>query len=346
MGSLNHTTVQRTPMPRKKGYNMQDIMVSIICTAYNHEKYIRKCLDGFVMQETDFLYEVLVHDDASTDTTSSIIQEYEKLYPNIIKPIYQTENQYSKGVSITRNIIFPKCRGKYIAICEGDDYWTDPNKLQKQIAALETHPDCFMCVCKAERVSEDESEIIGYCPSFPLDEGVIESDGFLDIVFKEYAFHTSSYVFCASLYKRYAENTPDFVRTCPVGDEAYMLYFGYAGNVYYCKDTMTCNRRGSIGGWNERTWSNRNNRKKYYLGMAETYKKFDVYTKGRYHEMCLRKIYLEQYFAAESARDFQKLFFAKEHMFLKQPVRRKIRIFTGAVCNPLLKLFYKVVQKK
>lgn len=325
---------------------MQDIMVSVICTTYNHEKYIRKCLDGFIMQETDFPFEVIVHDDASTDNTASIVQEYVKLYPDIIKPIYQTENQYSKGKAVTRDIIFPKCRGKYIALCEGDDYWTDPHKLQKQVAALETHPDCFMCVCKAERISEDESEIMGYCPSFPLDEGVIESERFLNIIIKEYEFQTSSYVFCTALYKKYKEYTPDFVKTCPVGDVAYLLYFGYAGNVYYCNETMTSNRMGSIGSWTERIWDDDNKRKKHRLGMAETYRKFDNYSKGRFHDLCMQKIYSEKYLTAENARDFQKLLFTKEYIFLKQSAHRRLRILTGAICNPLLKLYHWGKTKK
>ena len=325
---------------------MQDIMVSVICTTYNHEKYIRKCLDGFIMQETDFPYEVLVHDDASTDNTAAIVHEYEILYPDIIKPIYQTENQYSKGKAITRDIIFPKCRGKYIALCEGDDYWTDPHKLQKQVAALETHPDCFMCVCKVERISEDESEILGYYPGFPLNEGVIASDKFLKIIIKEYTFQTSSYVFYAALYKKYAENTPDFARTSPVGDVAYLLYFGYAGNVYYCKETMTRYRIGSIGCWNERTWFNNHNRRKYYLKTAETFSKFDDYTKGRYHEICMQKLYLNRFLSAESARDYQKLLFAKEYMFLKQPIKKRLIIIIGSVCNPLLNLYFRAKTKK
>ena len=319
---------------------MQDIMISVICITYNHEKYIRKCLDGFIMQETDFPYEVLVHDDASTDNTASIVREYEILYPDIIKPIFQTENQYSKGKSITRDIVFPKCRGKYIAFCEGDDYWTDPYKLQKQVAALETHADCFMCVCKVERVSEDESEIVGYCPSFPLHEGVIESERFINIIFKGYAFQTSSYVFCEALFKKYAENTPNFAKSCPVGDLAYLLYFGHTGNVYYCNETMSCNRMGSIGSWTERIWSDENNKKKHRLGIIETFKKYDVYTKRKYHKLCVQKLYYENYFLAESARDFQKLLFTKEYIFSKQSGQKRLRILTGAICNPLLKLYH------
>ena len=85
------------------------------------------------MQKTDFPFEILIHDDASTDGTADIIREYEAKYPDIIKPIYQTENQYSKGIKVSQVYQFPRAKGKYIALCEGDDYWTDPYKLQKQV---------------------------------------------------------------------------------------------------------------------------------------------------------------------------------------------------------------------
>lgn len=101
-------------------------LVSICCLTFNHEPYIRECLDGFLMQKTNFPFEVLIHDDASTDHTADIIREYEVQYPNIIKPIYQNENQYSKGVRVTWTFQFPRAKGKYIAMCEGDDYWTAP----------------------------------------------------------------------------------------------------------------------------------------------------------------------------------------------------------------------------
>jgi len=93
------------------------------------------------MQQCDFDYEILIHDDASVDRTADIIREYELKYPAIIRPIYQKENQYSKGqrgISLKYN--FPRARGKYIALCEGDDYWTDSLKLQKQVEFLENHP--------------------------------------------------------------------------------------------------------------------------------------------------------------------------------------------------------------
>lgn len=120
------------------------VVVSIQCLVYNHEPFLRQCLDGFVIQKTDFQFEAIVHDDASTDGSADIIREYAERFPDIIKPIYQTENQYSKGVSPTA-IVTKSCRGKYIALCEGDDYWTDPLKLQKQVDYLDAHPECAMC---------------------------------------------------------------------------------------------------------------------------------------------------------------------------------------------------------
>lgn len=121
-------------------------LVSICCITYNHAPYIRECLDGFMMQKTRFPIEIIINDDASTDGTTEIIKEYEAQHPDIIKPIYQVENQYSKGVrGMYANFCFPRAQGKYIALCEGDDYWTDPLKLQKQVDFLESHPDYVMC---------------------------------------------------------------------------------------------------------------------------------------------------------------------------------------------------------
>lgn len=121
-------------------------LVSISCITYNHAPYIREALEGFVSQQTDFPFEVLIHDDCSTDGTTEIIREYEAKYPEIIKPMYETENQYSLGKPIGTQVWnLPRAQGKYIALCEGDDYWTDPLKLQKQVDFLESHPDFGMC---------------------------------------------------------------------------------------------------------------------------------------------------------------------------------------------------------
>lgn len=125
---------------RKWKNNVDKPLVSICCITYNHEKYIGVALDSFLMQNTDFSFEILINDDCSTDNTEHIIRRYEKEYPNIIKPIYQKENQYSKGITIVNATFnFPRAQGDYIAMCEGDDYWVDPLKLQKQVDFLKMH---------------------------------------------------------------------------------------------------------------------------------------------------------------------------------------------------------------
>ena len=124
---------------------MHDLpLVSICCITHNHENYIAECLDGFIMQKCSFKYEILINDDASDDNTAAIIREYEKKYPEILKPLYQTENQYSLGVRPMNQFNWSRAKGKYIAMCEGDDYWTDPLKLQKQVDFLEKNKEYGM----------------------------------------------------------------------------------------------------------------------------------------------------------------------------------------------------------
>lgn len=123
-------------------------LVAIKCLVYNHEPYLRDCLEGFVMQQTNFPFVAIVHDDASTDGSAAIIREYEEKYPDIIKSIYETENQYSKrngSLGRIMNAATDATGAKYVAMCEGDDYWTDPLKLQKQVDFMEANPECGLC---------------------------------------------------------------------------------------------------------------------------------------------------------------------------------------------------------
>ena len=134
--------------------NSDTPLVSVKCMTYNHEPYIAQALDGFLMQKTNFPFEVLVHDDASTDRTADIIREYETKFPKIVKVIYETENQYSKGWGLHHVKIDKLIKGKYIAFCEGDDYWIDENKLQMQVDFLEKNPEYTMCFHNASILDE------------------------------------------------------------------------------------------------------------------------------------------------------------------------------------------------
>lgn len=155
--------------------NIDNPIVSIACTTFNQRKFIKDTLEGFFIQKTTFPVEIIIHDDASTDGTDEIIKEYENRYPEIIKAIYQTENQYSKRINIAKEFVYPRIRSKYVAICEGDDYWTDPLKLEKQVSFLEQNEDYGLVYTEIDRIDGEgniidrrffENEPSSFCESF------------------------------------------------------------------------------------------------------------------------------------------------------------------------------------
>lgn len=152
---FNVTNLRSEKEIMKAWNSVDEPLVSVACITYNHEKYIEDAIEGFLIQETNFPFEILIHDDASTDNTASIVREYAEKYPNIIKPIFQKENQYSKGFKINLKFNFPRAKGKYISLCEGDDYWTDPLKLQMQVTFLEKNPDYVITYSAVEAFDEN-----------------------------------------------------------------------------------------------------------------------------------------------------------------------------------------------
>lgn len=264
---------------------MDDILVSVICTVYNHEKYLDQCLEGFLSQKTNFKYEVLINDDASTDNSARIIKSYEKKFPNIIKAVCQNSNQCSKGIDATQDILFPLAKGKYIALCEGDDYWCDDFKLQKQVDVMEQAENCFLSVHCVKDVTEDDEELGSFHPKKKLKSGIMSSYDFLSLQIDDYPFQTSSYMFRTSALAQYYQESPQFSKVSPVGDEPLMLYFGQLGNVAYISDVMSAYRNNSCGSWTSKK-RNKEELIDIYERRLKTFELFDTYTKGRFHDIC------------------------------------------------------------
>jgi glycosyltransferase involved in cell wall biosynthesis len=219
---------------------MKPPLVSISCITYNHAPFIRECLDGFLMQQTNFPFEILIHDDASTDGTKEIIEEYTVRYPNLIFPIFQTENQYSKGVrGMMPKFNFPRARGKYIALCEGDDYWTDPLKLQKQVDYLEANPEYSIC----------------FHPVQVLNNGVFEKDELRKVgetttindLAKGNYIHTPSVVFRNGLFDH---NAPIF-KKIPAGDYLVHMLNSKKGLIKKLDEPMAVYRKHDQGIWSK-----------------------------------------------------------------------------------------------
>ena len=210
-------------------------LVSIVTLAFNHGRYLRQCLDGFVMQITDFTFEVIIHDDASTDDTAQIIREYEEKYPHIFRPIYQIENQYSKGVAIGATYLYPAVRGKYICECEGDDWWTDPYKLQKQADFLEAHPEYSLC-CTAYGSMRMRD-------GFVKDEKGTETDITMRQLMKKNLIGTLTVMYRKELHQEYMEQVLPVMPKFRMGDIPLWLFMASKGKIRKLADQTAMYRK-------------------------------------------------------------------------------------------------------
>ena len=240
------------------------IKVSIVCKTYNHGAYIRDALEGFVRQKTNFKYEIIIHDDASVDNTKDIICEYKKKYTDLIVPIIQKENQYSQGNPVFLHCIYPKVHGKYIAFCEGDDYWIDSNKLQLQYEAMENNPSCVMCSHYTRMEDVRNNQVVGTFPSRKnkLSEGIVDKRTQLYKAFED-VFHTSSLFIKKDVYIDFLKNMPAFAKLfyqVRMGDLPLRLYLVSEGDAFFIDREMSVYRVGVIGSWSQRMLMNNENK--------------------------------------------------------------------------------------
>jgi glycosyltransferase involved in cell wall biosynthesis len=237
-----------------------DPVVTCICNTYNHVGFIGDALRGMLGQVTGFPFEIIVHDDASTDGTADVVRDFAARYPRIVRPVFQSVNQYAVTKPITFTL--PLARGEFLAWCEGDDYWLDPHKLERQVGRLRADRDAVLSHHDV-LVIEDGLVIAGPDPRSPSDlsSSELRRGRFVPV--------------CSWLFRRAALNL-DFLPYCrtPVnGDKFILSALGLHGGSAFASDVGPAVYRHHSGG----VWSSRSLRQRRII-MARNY-----YWLYRYH---------------------------------------------------------------
>ena len=280
--------------------------VSVLCTAFNHEKYVAQALESFLSQEADFSFEILVTDDASTDGTAAICRSYAEKHPDKIRHFHQEENLFSQGINIFPFLLFKEARGEYYAWCEGDDYWTDSSKLQQQVDFLDAHPEYSGCV---------HNSYYHFCGENRPDELVIPQAGDRDIGFETIitgmssSFHTSSILVRASVINP----PPDFYNKAfeyGFTDYAIALQMALSGKIRFIDKPMSVYRYTS----NNTSWSS---------GYKHNYEKLTRFVKGQIAMMQVLLPHLNQEEEAAAKREILKREY--ELLYLEGRVEEMVR---------------------
>jgi len=211
--------------------------VSIVVATYNHEKYLAQAFDGFLMQSTNFKVEIMVNDDASTDQTKSVIESYVKKYPTLILPFYQIENQYSKGKKPWFHVLFPAARGKYVATCEGDDFWTDPLKLQKQVDFLEANDGYNLCAHNVNVLTNNS--VLNIHP------GLVQKDLFLENILFDMGYNFIPT--CSIVFRNNIIDFVDFGFFTDFGDWPLLYLLSKNSKLKFFEDNMGSYRKHDGG---------------------------------------------------------------------------------------------------
>lgn len=305
---------------------MDEPQISIICNTYNQEKYIAEALESFLMQRVNVPFEILVHDDASTDGTADVIRKYEKKYPDIIKPIYQTQNQWNLDVSVTASIQIPRAKGKYIAFCEGDDYWTDPDKLQIQYDYMETYNECSIC-CHAYNMVNRDRELIEERYDFSED---------CSVPMTRLIGNQLTLPHFATLFARkdcFKNFDGQFLGT-ECNDMIIRIMCALQGDIHYINKNMSCYRRFTESSWTVNVGNSHDkfvNHLKQYIPFL---KELNLYTNGKYEKDILKSIDRREFEIALLENRYKDA--VKKQAYKKSSFKRKIYILIGCICPKLM----------
>jgi glycosyltransferase involved in cell wall biosynthesis len=282
------------------------------------------------MQKTDFLFEVLIHDDASTDGTEEIIREYEVKYPDIIKPLYEKENQWVKGRKGSAVFNFPRARGKYIALCEGDDYWTDPYKLQKQVDILEKMPNVFIVYTGFTNVNENDEIIIR--PKYDYYQKISRSGNILSLLMRQ------NFIMTVSSCIRNDVINSSILRNCPVTmDYAFFLTSAVMGDAFFMQESTCCYRLSSSSVMSTDSIAVHNNARKIHLYFSDKYLSGEVSRVSFFNDINIKQEILIKmmgmYLAGTNRTEIRGIISHNKTIFLYLPTAIVLAVYRQIVIN-------------
>lgn len=304
---------------------MKNTRVTVFCPTYNQEKYIGEAIKSIVVQKTNFPFEAIVYDDCSTDSTRKIIERFEKEYPDIVRPIYSPINNWSKDIDVLYNYVLPNTESDYIAFCDGDDFWIDDYKLQKQFDALEKNSNCSICVHGVNGCDRDGEANSYYRPKDKFNvkhkNHVISQQEIANMIFNigkgtALPFQTSSYFVRKKAFDNYYSNN------WMVGgryDTQFLRSSLACGDFYFINETMSTYRVNSIGSVNTKAINEGeiiNARR--LLQDAEDDISFDSFTNFMFHDDIMNEAYHILSFSQEYAQNEANSFYIRNHMNLKK----------------------------
>jgi len=319
---------------------MKNIMVSIYCLTYNHVGIIEKCIQGFLNQKTDFDYEIVIHDDASDDGTKEILQKYEIAYPDKFRIIYEEKNQYSQGNDISK-IVRPYLKGKYIAICEGDDYWTDSNKLKLQVNILEKNPDISLCVCAGEEINLKNSERISIPRESEEDNHFVTMERCIEV--GGAYFPTSSFVI--------RNDFNPFERKWGNGisvDYSILLLSAMHGRVYYLNSCMLMKTLYYPGSWSDQHFADENVMQKFRIEALKSHIILKQDLSRRYHKIIEDRIEMLQREIVSGWKPYLKVEMGNYYTEFWESLSLKFKLimFVRRFCPIVLDLYRKIRKRQ
>lgn len=274
-----------------------EVVVTVLCVCYNHARSLRRALESLVSQKTDFAYELLVHDDASTDGSQDIIREFQRRYPQIVRPMLEEENQYGQGRNFLGKML-AEARGSYIAYCETDDFWSDSLKLQLQVDALRTHPECSFCVHNTQGVNIRGDRLPQHFPPIRVDAGAITPEEYLrhELFEDKWMFQLSSFMSRRETMVEYEEiSASEFPsKYYQVGDQPLFLFCLTKGSAWYIDRDMSCYTVDS-GGFMTSLGKGGSFCERVQLGYIQGLEAFDAYSHGRFATAIQRAVLRRQF---------------------------------------------------